>query len=960
MERLLGFVLASLTVAGVGGSVVSDLLGNLTFLNEGVVTSSMRTTVAPLPTMYLEPENVSKAEWAWAATGSVPYVFDADVQCKPQGVANNTDMPGHDHRQVAVADWEECAKVCCADVACVGWVHGAAPASMGGCVKGEACCYLKNDVGTSVERTGLRYGLAGRVGVSAPPTGIRSAPPLGGLAAGTVELRGDGTFTAVTMENNNPAGSAKLPVQPEMAIGAWVASHSTQWGKVLQTKPPSGVPGVDGLHFGGEPPVTRLAVEASPIPITLYGYSRLASVGDNLDKLHHPAVAFSLVFNNTLHEAVDVAAFMNLPAFAADTGREGTTISRSSASSPAECLAMCATHGCASWNLANGQCELYKDAPYYHFEAGAASGTVTQWTKGRNSSCLTLNKPGEAAMNGNYTLCGVGGTVSMATGVSLAQQWSGFVNGSLGGAVRVSDAHGAVAVQASLKAGEVREVTVVMGYFFPHHDYLKQRILNGYTRAFRDSEESALRLADGLVDTLHDVHALHDPVLRSTLPQWMSDTLIGSLHHPRSLMHFADGRWRQWEAYDCVNIDSVHNDGERHIPYIMLFPAITRNKLRGWGAVQQENGMIPEQLACGCMAGIDSSFEHGCGRVMSDCSSMYIVYILELLRWDNDFETLNDLYPIARKAAEWQISVSDETYGLPLRLQTTYDILALNRYNFSAYSSVFHIVAMRAMAALAAHKGRTDDVKRYTAAGDKAMTGLDAALWDEELKGYVAYNGGKALMADSFYAQVLAYSVGLGTVVQNVTRLRMHLETVGVANYDPIGLKILTGRSEGRTATEDDVWMMAPADHAALMLHTGMDTTEAMAIAERPYRWMRDMLRDTWNTPGVLRGNYSNFPGHGAVTSHYGYHMTVWHTALAVSGQQANLPNRELSFTPKIPAPYTLPVFLPGRVGTIEADAAGKHRFCLTTGSLDLTSITVDGRGVTGTLSLRPGNCVHW
>ena len=38
----------------------------------------------------------------------------------------------------------------------------------------------------------------------APPLGVRSAPPLGGLAAGTIELRADGTLRQWTIENASP------------------------------------------------------------------------------------------------------------------------------------------------------------------------------------------------------------------------------------------------------------------------------------------------------------------------------------------------------------------------------------------------------------------------------------------------------------------------------------------------------------------------------------------------------------------------------------------------------------------------------------------------------------------------------------------------------------------------------------------------------------------------------------
>ena len=46
----------------------------------------------------------------------------------------------------------------------------------------------------------------------APPLGLRSAPPLGGLGTGTFELRADGTLCSVTVENASPAGSAKTAV----------------------------------------------------------------------------------------------------------------------------------------------------------------------------------------------------------------------------------------------------------------------------------------------------------------------------------------------------------------------------------------------------------------------------------------------------------------------------------------------------------------------------------------------------------------------------------------------------------------------------------------------------------------------------------------------------------------------------------------------------------------------------
>ena len=60
-----------------------------------------------------------------------------------------------------------------------------------------------------------------------PPSGIRSAPPLGGLASGTVELRADGTFRSWTIENASPAGSTKTAWLDSAAVGMRALSVTT-------------------------------------------------------------------------------------------------------------------------------------------------------------------------------------------------------------------------------------------------------------------------------------------------------------------------------------------------------------------------------------------------------------------------------------------------------------------------------------------------------------------------------------------------------------------------------------------------------------------------------------------------------------------------------------------------------------------------------------------------------------
>ena len=129
------------------------------------------------------------------------------------------------------------------------------------------------------------------------------------------------------------------------------------------------------------------------------------------------------------------------------------------------------------------------------------------------------------------------------------------------------------------------------------------------------------------------------------------------------------GYWRQYEAYDCPDLDSIHNDGERHIPYIMMLPDGTRSKLAAWAGNQGKDGMLAEQI-------LNKHPDSPQGRVMSDGSSMFILYVLELLRWAGDTTTLQLYWPTIKRAAQWQMAKSTE-FGVPVGLETTYDVSAV-------------------------------------------------------------------------------------------------------------------------------------------------------------------------------------------------------------------------------------------------------------------------------------------
>ena len=437
---------------------------------------------------------------------------------------------------------------------------------------------------------------------------------------------------------------------------------------------------------------------------------------------------------------------------------------------------------------------------------------------------------------------------------------------------------------------------------------------------------------------------------------------------------------RQYEAYDCPDLDSIHNDGERHVPYIMLFPNAIRSKLAAWAHNQGANGMLAEQI-------LNKDPDSPQGRVMSDGSSMFLMYVLELLRWTGDRATLELYYPVVKKVAQWQMQVS-ATFGVPVGLETTYDILRFPSYTLSAYASVFHLLAMAATRELATAFGDTAFASEANQAFARAQTSMDALQWNADGGYYHAgwsqcdaktmtCAKGEGVFADSFYAQVLAYTSGLGDLLKQPERLDSHLRYVWQQNCVHTndesgaiqpgclnGLVIMTKRPV--ELTDLQVWEMATHNHVSLLLHRKRTQKRLGQQRQAPSPSLEDILglsegtgtsysqriNDQWNVAGIKTND--GFP---SITSHYGYHMVAWHTPFAVTGQIVDLSgaSKSVSFDPLFTtcvdggAGYAFPVLLPGVVGVLTCHASSdggtpSYTLLLSKGTLqDISTLMVSG-----------------
>ena len=210
---------------------------------------------------------------------------------------------------------------------------------------------------------------------------------------------------------------------------------------------------------------------------------------------------------------------------------------------------------------------------------------------------------------------------------------------------------------------------------------------------------------------------------------------------------------------------------------------------------------------------------------------------------------------------------------------------------------------------------------------------------------------------DALYAQALAYTAGLGRLVSSADKIRSHLKQELATNCmhaegdnlapgcDDAGIVILTGRANVGV-TDWQIWEGGAPNHATVAIRNGEPPSTALANFKKSATSWSQRVNDQWNTAGI-----KDTDGYPTVTSHYGFHMVSWHVPLAISGQLADLSvpaNRSLTFAPTVPAPYVLPLMLPGVLGTVSSPSPGKYQVALTVGALDLDVLAVDGAAYPG------------
>lgn len=162
----------------------------------------------------------------------------------------------------------------------------------------------------------------------------------------------------------------------------------------------------------------------------------------------------------------------------------------------------------------------------------------------------------------------------------------------------------------------------------------------------------------------------------------------------------------------------------------------------------------------------------------------------------------------------------------------------------------------------------------------------------------------------------------------------------------------------------NSIWMGSDADWTTLNINLGMDPADALKQAEKALEHYRTNLNDFWNIHGLTAGQGYGVDGQPWCTSHYSFHLVLWHIPLALSGQRYSAVEQKLTFEPKLKVPFALPFFTPFASGTVQAKKLNgriKYMVTVTSGKLEVILLAVSKSMLPKTkVSLSQGEYVSW
>jgi uncharacterized protein (DUF608 family) len=572
--------------------------------------------------------------------------------------------------------------------------------------------------------------------------------PLGGLGAGTVEIRQDGSFRMWEVFNNW-GGASSVGIwryHPSYdLLNAFAAVKVDGKAFVLETRTVGGLPGVKAIDYRGEFPFANLRYtlpDGVPLELSLEAFS--SYIPHRAEDSGIPAFGLTYSLKNPTDKPMEVS------------------------------LAYSVVN---PWGL---QCEVQEKGS----RTVAVCGDKESGLAIASLDAKPVNVPGGAD-----------------TAETLKTFWSQFAgpvvwpDQSTGHGQRIAQI-----VNITIAPGQTVRQRFVTGWYFPRHSENGAGPLVGHRYQQRtDSPAASVELLAGSYEQLRAASsAWRDTLTDSSWPRWLLDWLVNSQsNNVKSSWWVRDGRFIMYESFHCPNTGPILLIDMGMWSVLDCFAALDLNHLRRWAKDSFPNGRLPEQYR---MPSITFPDPIG-SRDLVDIPSIYAMEIYRRYQATGDKEFLAETYPVVKRA----IGYTHKTYdsdgdGLLDHLngfsRHAWDLADLGY--MPSYVNAQWLAGQRAAQELAVLAGDVEYARQLGENIEKGKAVMERELWNGEYYDMTADQNGRRnpLCMSAQVGEGFTIMLGLGSVLP-AERMKSALRAIAKYNAPPtnFGIVIMADRN---------------------------------------------------------------------------------------------------------------------------------------------------------------------
>ena len=532
---------------------------------------------------------------------------------------------------------------------------------------------------------------------------------------------------------------------------------------------------------------------------------------------------------------------------------------------------------------------------------------------------------------------------------SITDFWTQAQTGELNALPKkdyLTDDRGTIGAQFSLKPGEKKTIPFVVSWLtsqgkapFTLMPFGKESAEVPYKTFAEAQWKDAWDVAEYVIKNLNRLEKetkLYDETIReTTLPEYVIDsvTMTSSILKSPTCLRFENGDFWAWEGCHndkgCCHGTCTHVwNYQQMIPF--LFPALERNiRESEYKYGVDKNGAMDFRL--------DLPLGDKLGKETFACADGQFGCVLKAYRdWKilGDDEWLKSLWPKIKKTVDYSFQKWDfDKDGVMEGIQhNTYDI---NFWGPNTMCGSFYLGALRAAEEMSSHLGDKESADFYHELFVKGSKWSDENLFNGEyyiqkvnldaatgkglpknlanddwwrgptVNGYPKYQYGNGCLSDQLLGQLFAEITGLGDLykskninktVDSIFKYNFKTDFFDHANVqrvyalDDEAGTVLCSWPKGEKERfpfpySEEVWTGIEYAVAALLAYRGK-AEKALKVVEA--------VRERYN--GVKWNPFDEVEcGH-----HYARAMASYALLLAFSGFLADMPNRKLTFSPKI------------------------------------------------------------